>query len=136
MKHRTAATALIALGAALTACTSTASSGSSGSSGDATPAKTPKVNESKAIADAEAAAGIPPKPDAATQAAYIRALTAIDPEIVNGKPDKAVSRGRNQCRMIANFPKDKAKQVDSAELRFISPNHPEGFGKIMAAQIV
>jgi hypothetical protein len=38
--------------------------------------------------------------------------------------------------MIHNFPKDKAKQVESAELRFISPNHPEGFGKVKAAQIV
>ncbi|MFB6679255.1 hypothetical protein ACFCWG_44060 [Streptomyces sp. NPDC056390] len=135
MKHRrTAATVVtaLALGVALTACTSIASSGS----GEAAPAKTPTANQSKAIADAEAAAGIPPKPDATTQAKYIQALTRIDAEIVNGKPDKAVSRGRNQCSMIHNFPKDKAKQVDSAELRFISPNHPEGFGKAKAAQIV
>ncbi|WP_405475265.1 hypothetical protein [Streptomyces sp. NBC_00009] len=117
---------------ALTACTSTASSGSA----DAAPAKAPTANESKAIADAEAAAGISPKPDATTQAKYIQALTRIDAEIVNGKPDKAVSRGRIQCSMIHNFPKGKAKQVHSAELRFISPNHPGGFGKAKAAQIV
>ncbi|MFD2119977.1 hypothetical protein ACFSNO_10735 [Streptomyces cirratus] len=48
--------------------------------------------------------GIPPKPDAATQAKYIAALAAIDPDIVNTKPDKAVDRGRNQCESIAGFP--------------------------------
>ncbi|MGW7025294.1 hypothetical protein ACWGGS_38915 [Streptomyces decoyicus] len=134
---RTAATALTALvlAAALTAC-------SSDDSTDAAPKKKPEPTTApstpspKAVADAEAAAGIPPEPNAAMKLGYLRALTGIDPDIVHGKEDKAVDRGRNQCQTIHNFPKDKPKQAEMAELRFTSPSHPEGFGKAKAAQIV
>lgn len=88
-----------------------------------------------AVSDAEAKLGIPPKPDAAKRAAYIRALTAIDPDIVHGKEDKAVDRGRNECRSIHDSPKDRAKQVELAKLRFTSPTHPQGFGPTKAAKI-
>ncbi|MGW2028433.1 hypothetical protein [Streptomyces decoyicus] len=90
-----------------------------------------------AVADTEATtSGIPPEPDAAAKLGYLRALTGIDPDIVHGKEDKAVDRGRNQYQTIRNFPKDKPKQAEMAEMRFTSPSHPDGFGKVKAAQIV
>ncbi|WP_327701682.1 hypothetical protein [Streptomyces decoyicus] len=133
---RTATTVLTALvlAAALTAC-------SSDDSTDAAPEKkplpAPSTPSPKAVEDSEAtASGIPPKPDAAMKLGYIRALTGIDPDIVHGREDKAVDRGRNQCQTIHNFPKDKQKQAEMAELRFTSPSHPEGFGTVKATQIV
>ncbi|MFD8980891.1 hypothetical protein [Streptomyces sp. NPDC059564] len=145
MNHRTATAVLSAViaAAALTAC---------GSDSDEPAAKTPppatKPSAPAATPSAPAAAqggpsaaatpkagGIPPKPDAATQAKYIAALTAIDPDIVNTKPDKAVDRGRNQCGTIAGFPKDDQKQIDLTNQRFTSPNHPDGFGAAKAARI-
>ena len=135
MNRKTAATlAAVALAAALSGC------GSDDDSKAGAPKKTPAASATATTAkpktDAEAAAGIPPKPGAATQAAYIRALTAIDPEIVDGDEDKAVSRGRDQCSTIHNFPKDAAKQADLANQRFTSPSHPEGFGQATATLIV
>ncbi|MFJ5800632.1 hypothetical protein [Streptomyces decoyicus] len=133
---RTATTVLTALvlAAALTAC-------SSDDSTDAAPKKkplpAPSTPSSPAVADTEATtSGIPPEPDAATKLGYIRALTGIDPDVVHGKEGKAVDRGRNQCQTIHNFPEDKPKQAKMAEMRFTSPSHPEGFGKVKAAQIV
>ncbi|MDT0460230.1 hypothetical protein RM550_31675 [Streptomyces sp. DSM 41527] len=133
---RTAATALTALvlAAALTACGSDDSTNAAPKK--KTPATAPGVPSAKGTAGAEASAGIPPKPDAAMRLAYIRALTGIDPDIVHGKEDKAVDRGRNQCQTIHNFPKDTSKQARMAEMRFTSPKHPQGFGKVKAAQIV
>ncbi|MDN3056192.1 hypothetical protein PH213_16890 [Streptomyces sp. SRF1] len=133
MNRRIAVTlTAVALAATLSAC------GSSDDDSEASaPKKTPAPSASAApAADAEAAAGIPPKPDAATQARYIRALNAIDPGIVDGDEDKAVSRGRDQCSTIHNFPKDAAKQADLANQRFTSPSHPEGFGMATAPRIV
>ncbi|MEV5125099.1 hypothetical protein AB0K49_20290 [Streptomyces decoyicus] len=129
----TVLTALV-LAAALTAC-------SSDESTHAAPKKKPLAAPSTpsptAVADTEATtSGIPPEPDAAAKLGYLRALTGIDPDIVHGKEDKAVDRGRNQCQTIRNFPKDKPKQAEMAEMRFTSPSHPEGFGKVKAAQIV
>ncbi len=88
------------------------------------------------IQSAEAEAGIPPKPDAATQQAYISALVAIDPDIVHGKEDKAVSRGRDQCSSVKQWPNDQTKLVDLTQQRFTSPDHPEGFGPDKSAQII
>ncbi|MFB7632561.1 hypothetical protein ACFC0M_16680 [Streptomyces sp. NPDC056149] len=81
-----------------------------------TPAAT--ASAGKAIQDVERDRGIPPKPDAATQAKYIRALNAISPAIVNGKEDRAVSRGRDTCGTVHSFPNDHAKQVDITRQRF------------------
>lgn len=83
-----------------------------------------------------AAAGAPPKPDAATQAKYIAALDAIDPAIVGGKEDKAVSRGRDQCTSIGQDPQDRAKLVGLANQRFTAPTHPDGFGVATAEKIL
>jgi hypothetical protein len=85
---------------------------------------------------AEAAVGIPPKPDAATQRAYLAALTAIDPDIVHGKEDTAVNRGRDQCSSVKEWPTDQPKLVDLTQQRFTSPGHPEGFGPAKSAQIL
>ncbi|MFF9147459.1 hypothetical protein ACF1BN_21640 [Streptomyces sp. NPDC014861] len=50
-----------------------------------------------AKAAAREAAGLPPEPDAATAAAYIAALDAIDKDIVHGEEEKAISRGLDTC---------------------------------------
>ncbi len=86
-------------------------------------------------ASIEVEAGIPPEPDAATVAAYIAELEAIDPDIVHGEPDKAIDRGRNICQSIANGVEGE-QLIASTNMRFISPNHPGGFGQEVAAQIV
>ncbi|WP_406737369.1 hypothetical protein OG365_03315 [Streptomyces sp. NBC_00853] len=142
MNHRTATAILSAViaAAALTACGSdTATDKPSAKTPPATAPSTPAApvatSSSSAAAETPKGKEIPPKPDAATQAKYIAALTAIDPDIVNTKPDKAVDRGRNQCETIANFPKDEQKQVDLTNQRFTSPNHPDGFGPAKAAKI-
>lgn len=141
VNHRTATAVLsaVVVAAALTACGS--DKGTDKPSAKAPPAAapsaatTPKATSSPPAAEAPKGKGIPPKPDAATQAKYIAALTAIDPDIVNAKPDKAVDRGRNQCETIANFPKDDQKQIDLTNQRFTSPNHPDGFGPAKATKI-
>ncbi|MBM4795987.1 hypothetical protein HXP44_29040 [Streptomyces sioyaensis] len=134
---RTAATALTALvlAAALSACSSDNSTNAAPKKAAKTATPTPSA-PSKANSDGEATTGTPPKPNVAAKLGYIRALTGIDPDIVHGREDKAVDRELNQCQTIHNFPKDKSKQTKMAELRFTSPRHPEGFGKVKAAQIV
>ncbi|WP_328763175.1 MULTISPECIES: hypothetical protein [unclassified Streptomyces] len=142
MNHRTATAVLsvVIAAAALTACGSdTGADKPSAKTPPATAPSSPTAPEGtsspSAATETPKSKGIPPKPDAATQAKYIAALTAIDPDIVNTKPDKAVDRGRNQCETIANFPKDDQKQIDLTNQRFTSPNHPDGFGLAKAAKI-
>jgi hypothetical protein len=79
---------------------------------------------------------LPPKPDQAIEAAYVADLEAIDPDIVHGKPDKAVNRGRNQCLGIAEWPEDQTRLIDRVQKRFTSPSHPHGFGPNKSAQIL
>ncbi|MFE9561747.1 hypothetical protein ACFYM0_11620 [Streptomyces sp. NPDC006487] len=79
--------------------------------------------------------GLPPSPAPAQRAAYLAALNTIDPEIVNGKDDKAVSRGLDQCQSMKGE-KDPAKRVAGANQRFIGPHHPAGFGPVKSALIV
>ncbi|WP_344122352.1 DUF732 domain-containing protein [Streptomyces blastmyceticus] len=119
----TALTAVVIAAASLTAC-----GGGKGSESKSPEKSTPPAaassapaapaTPSKPLASAEARGGIPPKPDAAVQAAYVRALNAIDPAIVNGKEDRAVSRGRDTCGTIHSFPSDHAKQVSLTQQRF------------------
>ncbi|MFC9619522.1 hypothetical protein ACFTXM_05865 [Streptomyces sp. NPDC056930] len=54
---------------------------------------------------AEKAAGIPPAPTGADRAAYLAAIKAVDPRIVEDE-EKAIDAGRNQCASLAN-PNDK-----------------------------
>lgn len=82
-----------------------------------------------------AEAGIPPEPDTATWRRYINALKAINPDIVHGKEEKAVDRGRNQCSSFKKHT-DRAKLVDLTNQRFTSPDHPEGFGLSTASLIL
>ncbi|WP_156722646.1 hypothetical protein [Streptomyces apocyni] len=90
-------------------------------------------------AKAREAAGLPPEPDAATTDAYIKALNAISPDIVDGKIDKAVSRGLNQCSSIKSSPDDREKLAQLALDRFtISTrlpdlNTPDTGGKVLDA---
>ncbi|MFE4515439.1 hypothetical protein ACFRMQ_14750 [Kitasatospora sp. NPDC056783] len=105
------------------------------------PAPAPTTTTAPGASGASGAAGTkpsgpPPKPDAATTAAYLAALTAIDPEIVGDKPDRAVSRGRDQCTSVSEWPTDQAKLVNVANQRFTSPKHPEGFGPEKSAKIL
>ncbi|MFI5762489.1 hypothetical protein [Streptomyces sp. NPDC051563] len=79
--------------------------------------------------------GLPPSPAPAQRAAYLAALNAIDPEIVNGQDDKAVSRGLDQCQSMKGE-KDPTKRVAGANQRFIGPNHPNGFGPVKSTLIV
>ncbi|MFB7473972.1 hypothetical protein [Kitasatospora sp. NPDC056184] len=158
MRTRTTGLALAAaalLAAGLTACSSSASTGAkastaptSAAASSAPPAaaapeaapttQTPASAGTTAAPPTATGAGvaIPPKPDAATEAKYIAALTAIDPEIVDGKADRAVSRGRDQCRSVAEHPTDQAKLVALAAQRFTSAGHPQGFGPEKSAQIL
>ncbi|MGW1998541.1 hypothetical protein ACWCPW_51670, partial [Embleya sp. NPDC001921] len=76
------------------------------------------------------------KPDAATTAAYIADLDAIDPAIVDGKTDKAVSRGRDQCASVKATPDDKAKLVELTTKRFTGPANPDGFGPTKSEKIL
>lgn len=120
------ATALLAVAiaaAGLTACGSDDKDSSKPAAKTPPPAAAPSTPVSptptgRPLASAEAKNGIPPKPDAATQAKYIRALDAISPAIVNGKEDRAVNRGRDTCGTIHSFPDDHAKQVDTTRQRF------------------
>ncbi|WP_328620713.1 DUF732 domain-containing protein [Streptomyces sp. NBC_00354] len=106
---------------------------------DAKPtASTPTSQQSiapEALNSAAAAAGIPPSPAPEQRAIYLAALNKIDPEIVNGKDDKAISRGLSQCQSMKDE-KDPTKRVESTNRRFIGPNHPDGFGPTKAAFIL
>lgn len=87
-------------------------------------------------------AGIPPKPDQATTDAYIAALEAINPGIVyrggdtTGDIDTAIDRGRNQCSTIQASPDDRARQIETTNQRFTSPDAPDGWGPETAARIL
>ncbi|MFD0067256.1 hypothetical protein [Streptomyces sp. NPDC056690] len=113
MKRTTAATVLtaLALGAALTACSS---------SDDAAP-KTPAKSSAPAkdMADAEAAAGIPPKPTGQARADLLAALRKISPALAADEA-KAIDNARNQCMAING----KAQRLTwSAQQRFGTSAH-------------
>ncbi|MFF5079422.1 hypothetical protein ACFY36_20385 [Actinoplanes sp. NPDC000266] len=103
---------------------------------EAIPTTTSPQAKANAIAAAEKAAGIPPKPDDKTAAAYIAALRKINPDIVGDKDlDRIIDRGRDQCVSIKEFTDDEAKVLKFANSRFTSPDHPEGFGNATAKKI-
>lgn len=87
-------------------------------------------------ASLDAEAGLPPDIDPATAHAYITALESINPDIVHGDPEKALDRGRNLCSTITRVGTTEQQAIASADMRFTSPDHPEGFGEAVAAQIV
>lgn len=80
--------------------------------------------------------GLVPTPDESTAAEYVKALEAIDPEIVDGNPTRAVSRGRNQCDSVRNTPDDRERLIDQVQIRFNSDRHPNGFDRETSAKIL
>lgn len=130
----TATTALLALTLALTGCSS--SDTSDKGSGDTKPSTSAPALTDKQRASIRADNGLPPTPAAADWAAYIKGLDAINPDIVHGKEDKAISRGIDSCSSIKNFPKDKAKQIELTGHRYTSPTHPEGRDAATAKKIL
>ncbi|MBJ6615551.1 hypothetical protein [Streptomyces sp. I4(2020)] len=125
----TTAGILAALAITLTACSSTEE-----------PAAVDQSSQPPALSDADKAKiredlGYPPKPDAATADAFIKALNAIDTDIVHGKDEKALSRGADTCRMIKDHP-ERAKQIEQTNKRWTSPTHPDGHGLATAEKIL
>lgn len=139
MRLRTAAVTAALLLATATACASSTTTSSSTPPPAAPPATAPasasSVGSAQPSAPAAGAGGLPPKPDAATTARYIAALDAIDPDIVHGKEDAAVSRGRDQCSSIGQH-KSQDELIKLTLQRFTSPTHPQGHGPEKAAKIL
>ena len=135
MRTRTmTAAALASLALTLTACSSDDDQAAD------KPAATDKSSKAPAVSDADKAKiradlGYPPEPDAATAAAFIKALDAIDADVVHGKDEKALSRGADTCRAIKNHP-ERAKQIEQTNKRWSSPNHPNGHGLATAEKIL
>ncbi|MGW0134841.1 hypothetical protein [Streptomyces sp. NPDC003299] len=131
MKRTAAALSAVAALAALSACSSSTDAGSSSKPAATKSSPAPAASKAKPADDL----GYPPEPDAATAAAFIKALNAIDPDIVHGKDEKALDRGANTCRTIKDTP-DRAKQIDQTNQRWSSPTHPDGHGLATAAKIL
>lgn len=112
-----------------------------GDSDDKADTSAPTKSSAPALTDEQRASiaadnGLPPTPKAADWTAYIKALDAIDPDIVHGKEDKAVSRGINTCSSFKRYPDDRTKQVSITGQRFTSPTHPEGRDTATAEKIL
>ncbi|WP_159037340.1 hypothetical protein [Streptomyces specialis] len=135
--RRTAAALTAVLALALTACGSSDDSSETPSSPGTTaePAPEETVDQDELDAALEEM-GYPPEADAATEAAYIDALDAIDPRIDKDNPDSAVSRGRDTCRTIHDHPDDRAHQIEQTNIRFSHPDAPDGWGLATAEQIL
>jgi ABC-type Fe3+-hydroxamate transport system substrate-binding protein len=110
MRTRIAAAALAAAALlALTACNSNDDSKSSA------PSSTPSANTSSIDA-----AGLPPKPDAATQRVLLAAVESVDPALADD-PDKTVDAARNQCQSLNG---GAANPDHLAAQRFGNDSHP------------
>ncbi|MHB9864059.1 hypothetical protein [Streptomyces sp. YIM S03343] len=153
MNHRTTTLALaccaLTLTTALTGCSAppspaaqpgTKPTPSSHAPSTRAPGASPEATGSAAAGAREhpqaADSGLPPKPGSDGEAAYVRALTAIDPDIVHDDEAGAVDRGRAQCRTIHDLHGDRNGQITAAVRRFTSPGHPQGFGTAKGARIV
>lgn len=117
----------------------------SGGEDDTTTSSDLDTKPSKPAASASAAgdeweSSLPPKPDLATRTAYLADLDVIDPDIVHGKDDKAVSRGRSQCSdfktTVDGEKLPREKLIANTNYRFTSPDHPNGHGTAIAEQIL
>lgn len=128
MRTRIIAASLTAALFTLTACSSDSEEAKTG---DKPKASAPSQAD---LDKAREAAGLPPKPDAAK--AFVDALNAIDPDIVHGKDDKAISRASNTCSAFKHHPGDRTKQIELTNKRWISANHPDGHGLATAEKIL
>ncbi|MGW1035023.1 hypothetical protein ACWD4Z_22905 [Streptomyces antibioticus] len=94
MHIRTAAAAAVLAAIALSGCAAEDSTDTAKTTPTATPGLTDEQRESAA-----AAAGYPPEPTGAKRAELLKALAAVNPDIVRYE-DKAISAARNQCSPI------------------------------------
>ncbi|MFJ4785498.1 hypothetical protein [Streptomyces sp. NPDC088794] len=101
-----------ALAFTVTAC------GSNDSGSDKAEATKSSSEPSADYSAAEKAAGIPPKPDAATRTALIEVLKAINPALVTDE-DKAIDNARNQCSTISGG----GNADQTAKARFSTSDH-------------
>jgi peptidoglycan hydrolase-like protein with peptidoglycan-binding domain len=105
--------------AAITAALAVTLVGCASSDDDSKPTATKSSSEPSAdVSAAEKAAGIPPEPDAATRAALIQVLKAINPALVTDE-DKTIDNSRNQCATINGG----GKADQSAKARFSTSDH-------------
>jgi hypothetical protein len=125
------AAVLVLAGCSTGSATHTTSSRPTASSAAASPSGLTPQQRARINADL----GYPADPDPATKAGYVRDLDAIDRDIVHGKADKAVSRGKDTCRSIKETG-DQARLVQFTGRRFTSPTHPEGRSPAVAARIL
>lgn len=125
---------------ALTACSPEEATDAKPKGTPSVAANTPSALPSEVRESIMEKLGYPPQADAATERRYRAALDAIDPDIAHGETDKAVSRGRDTCRAYKGTykgkPADRAKLIELTNLRFTSPNHPEGHGLATAERIL
>lgn len=100
------------------------------------PSPTPAVDQSK-LNELLAESDIPPKPSPEKAAAFVAALEGINPELVEDRSaESLVSRGRDQCATIKDWPGDEAKWTWWAQQRFTSPQRPEGYDAATANRII
>jgi hypothetical protein len=111
-----------ALAVTLVGCSS---DDSSDTKADATKSSAPAATKSTDNSDAEKAAGIPPKPNAADRAELLRALAAANPDIVKYE-DKAIDAARNQCSALDS---DKADWAASQRFTYKDVTTTEAQGK-------
>lgn len=136
MRIKTSLIATAALAVALTACgTADNPPATRSDKGGAEATTTAPTLSPDAKASIRAAAGLPPEPAPAARTAFLAALNAIDPDIVHGKEDKAISRGLDTCSTFKRYPGDTTKQVDMTNKRWSSPSRPDGHGLATAKKI-
>ncbi|MFF0428000.1 DUF732 domain-containing protein [Streptomyces sp. NPDC004520] len=136
---RTTTTGLVAaatLALALTACGTTPKPDRPAGKPESGPSAAETTLSPEARESIRAANGIPPEPSPEDRGAFLAFLDTIDPDIVHGKEDKAVSRGKDTCSTYRRYPGDTAKQIDITNKRWTSPTHPEGHGLATAAKIL
>ncbi|MFE6909616.1 hypothetical protein [Streptomyces erythrochromogenes] len=128
--HQTAALLAAVTLLALAGCTSEPEADT-----DAGPTPAATAPTAPASPNSTQAAGIPPAPTGDKRTIYLATLTGIDPEIVNGDDEQAISRGRDQCTAMKDE-KDPTRRIAQVEQRFTGPRHPGGFGPTKSALIL
>lgn len=81
-------------------------------------------------------AGIPEEPGPKQRKAFLAVLDRIDPDLVHGKPDKAIRRARDTCSSVKSFEGQPKKLVGIVQRRWTSPDHPEGRSPATARKVL
>ncbi|OII63787.1 hypothetical protein BJP40_02595 [Streptomyces sp. CC53] len=126
MRTRTTTIAAALLLAALTGCSSASEPEQPAAAPSQAPAAEAPSTSAEDKAKAREAAGLPPSPEPQPRAAFLAALNALEPDLVHGKDDKAISRGLDTCSALKRHPGDRSKQIEVTAKRWTSPDHPEG----------